>query len=94
MEKKTLLIDKKAFCDWYFDHEICKEFFDRHDILESLTSKGVFTITLQHILDNVGYLPEDVVAKKQNPVVDDRGEVDTTAYDIITFYKKKQNDKL
>ena len=36
---KTLLIDKQSFIDWYFDHDICKEFFNRHDILESLTEK-------------------------------------------------------
>jgi hypothetical protein len=87
MEKKTLLIDKKAFCDWYFDHEICEEFFDRHDILESLKNEGVFKITLQHILDSVGYLPEDVIAKKQKAILNELDEVDMSAYDKITFQK-------
>ena len=73
---KTLLIDKQAFIDWYFDHDICKEFFNRHDILESLTDKGVFTITLQHILDSVGYLPADIVAEGQEPMLDDNDEID------------------
>ena len=82
---KTLLIDKQSFIDWYFDHDICKEFFDRHDILESLTNDGVFTVTLQHILDSVGYLPADVVAEGEEPMLDDSDEVDMSLYDIITF---------
>ena len=85
MSDKTLLIDKQAFINWYFDHDICKEFFDRHDILESLTDKGVFTITLQHILDSVGYLPADVVAKGQKPILNDSDEVYMNEYDIIKF---------
>jgi hypothetical protein len=85
MTNKTLLIDKDAFIAWYFDHDICKEFFDRHDILESLTDKGVFTITLQHILDSVGYLPAQVVAEGEEPMLDDSDEVDMSLYDIITF---------
>ena len=90
MKKKTLLIDKDAFCDWYFDHDICKEFFDRHDILESLTDKGVFTITLQHILDSVGYLPADVVAEGEEPMLNESDEVDMSLYDTITFKNKQK----
>jgi hypothetical protein len=87
MEKKTLLIDKKAFCDWYFDNKICKEFFDRHDILESLKNKSVFKITLQHILDSVGYLPEYVISEGQKAILNELDEVDMSAYDKITFQK-------
>ena len=89
MEKKTLLIDKNAFCDWYFDHDICKEFFERHNILESLENNGVFKVTLENILKDVGYLPEDVVAEGQNPILNDNGEIDMSEYDIITFDKTK-----
>ena len=85
MANKTLLIDKQAFIDWYFDHDICKEFFDRHDILKSLTDDGGFSITLQHILDSVGYLPADVVAEGQKPMLDESDEVDMSLYDTITF---------
>jgi hypothetical protein len=90
MAKKKLLIDREAFCDWYFDHDICKEFFYRHNILESLRDDGVFKVTLQEMLDGVGYLPEDVVADGQNPIVDDRGEVEMGSYDSITFVKPKK----
>jgi hypothetical protein len=82
---KTLLIDKQAFIDWYFDHDICKEFFNRHNILESLTNDGVFTVTLQHILESVGYLPADIVAEGEEPMLDNHDDVDMALYDIITF---------
>lgn len=85
MTNKTLLIDKDAFIAWYFDYDIRKEFFYTHKILESLTKNGVFTVTLQQILDNVGYLPVDVVAKGQEPIVDERDEVCMDEYDTITF---------
>jgi hypothetical protein len=90
MTNKTLLINKDAFIEWYFDHYICKEFFYRHNILESLTNHGVFTVTLQHILDGVGYLPIDVVAEGQEPIVDDRDEVCMDKYDTITFGSKEK----
>jgi hypothetical protein len=89
MAKKKLLIDKESFCNWYFDHDICKEFFNKHKILESLENDGVFKITLEDILKNVGYLPEDVVAEGQNPILNNHNDIDMNAYDIITFDKTK-----
>ena len=89
MAKNKLLIDRQAFCNWYFDYDICKEFFKRHRILESLEINGMFKVTLEEILEDVGYLPEDVVAEGQNPILNDNGEVDMYAYDIITFDKTK-----
>jgi len=90
MAKKKLLIDKEAFCDWYFDEDIADDFFHRHQILESLSSDGVFKITLQEILDDVGYLPSNVVAEGQNPVLNELDEVDMYEYDVITFAKSKK----
>jgi len=87
MAKKILLIDKQAFCNWYFDYDICERFFKRHNILESLQNNGVFKITLENILKNVGYLPEDVVAAGQNPILNNNNDVDMNAYDIIKFDK-------
>lgn len=88
MTKKKLLIDKESFCNWYFDHDICKEFFNKHKILESLENDGVFKITLQNILDGVGYLPKGVVAEGQEPIVDEDDEVCMDEYDVITFAKQ------
>jgi len=87
MAKKTLLIDQQSFIDWYFDHDICKDFFYRHSILDSLTDKGVFKITLKHILASVGYLPERVISEGQTPILDDFGDIMITEYDIIKFKK-------
>ena len=90
MTNKTLLIDQDAFVEWYFDHDICKEFFNKHKILESLTDKGAFTVTLQDILDNIGYLPEQVVAEGQEPILDNHDEIDISSYDTITFGSKEK----
>lgn len=88
MEKKTLLIDREAFCDWYFDHDICKEFVYAHNIIQELKDEGVFKLTLQDILDSVGYLPLDLVAKQEQVIVIDKlGEVDMSYYDTIKFSK-------
>jgi len=89
MAKKKLLIDRQSFCNWYFDHDMCKDFFNRHGILESLEINGVFKVTLEEILKSVGYLPEDVVAEGQNPILNNNDNVDMNAYDIITFAKTK-----
>lgn len=85
MENKTLLIDKNAFCDWYFDHDICKDFFYTNNILEDLKSEGTFAISLEQILESVGYLPSDVVAEGQEIIYDEMGEVDMPAYRVIKF---------
>jgi hypothetical protein len=80
-----LLIDKQAFINWYFDHDICKEFFYTHNILGELKEKGTFTISLQDILNDVGYLPEDIVVEGQDVELDDNGEVAMFDYDEIVF---------
>ena len=89
MKKKVLLIDKQAFCDWYFDNEICEEFFYRHNMLQSLENHGFFKITLDDLLKKVGYLPEYVAKEGQNPILydNDKGNIDMNFYDIIKFAK-------
>jgi len=86
MENKTLLIDRNAFCDWYFDHDICKEFVYRHNIIQELKDEGTFTITLEDILDSAGYLPNNLVSSQQEVVIlDELDEVDMSYYDKIIF---------
>ena len=85
MKNKTLFIDKEKFCDWYFDDDTCNEFFDRYSVLSELIEKGTFEIKLDHILENVGYLPENVIADKQKPILDKYGEIDMNAYEQIIF---------
>ena len=85
MEKKKLFIDKEAFCDWYFDEDICEQFFDAYSIFSCLKEDGVFSITLKQILENVGYLPENVIADGETAILDEHGEIDMCAYDEILF---------
>jgi len=85
MENKTLLIDKEAFINWYFDYDITKDFFHSQGILQSLKDTGEFKINLQEILDGVGYLPESVVADGQEVILDNLLEVDMSEYDVIKF---------
>ena len=85
MKNKTLFIDRQAFCDWYFDDDIIKEFFYDHGILGSLKSEGKFSITLEDIFSNCGYLPVNIVAEGQKPILDESSEVDVFAYDKIIF---------
>jgi hypothetical protein len=80
-----LLINKERFIQWYFDYETQIEFFHRYDILGELKDKGVFSINLKDILDNVGYLPQDVAEDGQDVIIDAIEEIDINAYDEIEF---------
>ena len=80
-----LLINKERFIEWYFDHEIQTNFFHRHGILDKLKEKGVFTINLQDVLDNVGYLPLYVVEDEQDVESNILEEVEMSEYDEIKF---------
>lgn len=83
--KKVLLIDKKKFFNWYFDQDMIEDFFYSQGILNSLINKGLFTITADELLEGIGYLPEQVVAEGQNPILDDLDEINMNEYDEIKF---------
>lgn len=89
MAKKTLLIDRAAFIDWYFDHDMCKSFFDDQGIAQELKETGKFSVSAQALLDSAGYLPESVAAQDQpnqdQVVLDALEEIDMSAYDKIKF---------
>lgn len=85
MENKTLLIDRNKFCNWYFDYEICKDFFYDQNIMEELKTHGTYTLNLQDILDGLDLIPDTIVAEGQEALTDEWDEVDTSAYDKITF---------
>lgn len=85
MENKTLLIDRNKFCNWYFDYEICKDFFYDQNIMEELKTHGTFTLNLQDILDGLDLIPDTIVAEGQEALTDEWDEVDTSSYDKITF---------
>jgi hypothetical protein len=85
MENKTLLIDRNAFCDWYFDYDTCKDFFNDHKILYKLKTNGSFSITLQNILNGMDYVPTSIIADSQRHIYDDLEEVFLSGYDTIKF---------
>ena len=85
MENKTLLIDRNAFCDWYFDYDTCKDFFNDRKILYQLKTNGSFSITLQNILNGMDYVPTSVIADSQRNVYGDLEEVFLSGYDTIKF---------
>ena len=82
---KTLLINKKAFIDWYFDKDVKDTFFDDQSILKNLDTNGVFTIKLTEVLQQAGYLPQEVAEEGQDLILNEDGEIDKFAYDVITF---------
>jgi hypothetical protein len=87
MAKKTLLIDKEAFMKWYWDYDMCKTFFNDYDVYAKLLGHGVFTIKINDLITNCGYIPAGVVADGQEPILDEDDEVVLDEYDIIKFAK-------
>ena len=88
MKKKTLLIDRELFCDWFFDPDIVKDFVSDHKIIEKLIKTGKFTITADELLSSTGYLPPHVALEGQEVILDELDEVDTSAYYL--YFSQKQ----
>lgn len=82
---KVLLLNKGEFLNWYFDYEMKKTFFYDNNVLESLKYDGVFSISLEGLLDSVGFLPKQVAEDTENVVLDADGEIDMLYYDEIKF---------
>jgi len=85
MENKTLLVDRNAFCDWYFDYEVCKDFFYDQDILQQLKTHGTFNLDLQKILTGMDYIPANTIAEGQNYTFDDWDEIYLSDYENVIF---------
>lgn len=85
-KKKTLLIDREKFIGWFFsDTDIVEDFVWDHSVLNSLKKTGKFQITADELLDGTGYIPGNVVAKGQKPILDENEEVVLDAYDKFKF---------
>jgi len=61
---KTLLINKKKFCDWYFDEDMIADMGDR--LISELINEGRTEIDLQECLDFTGYIPTNIVINKKD----------------------------
>jgi hypothetical protein len=85
--KRTLLINRKKFLNWYFDDaDTLVEFLNDHKVIESIIKNGRFTLTAEDVLKQCGYFPKQVAQRGQGRIpVDDCNEVDLTQYDEVKF---------
>jgi hypothetical protein len=82
---RILKLDKQKFIDWYFSDDIIESFVSDNDVRGSLLSDGEFKMTLQGLLDSVGYLPVWVVSEDEVVAIQPNGDIDTEFYDEIKF---------
>lgn len=82
---RILTLDKQKFIDWYFSDDIIESFVSDNDVRGSLLSDGEFKMTLQGLLDSVGYLPVWVVSDGEVVAIQSNGDIDTEFYDEIKF---------
>ena len=69
---KTLIIDRLAFLDWYFqDVDITT------DVYTALLDAKKYTLNLEDLLESVGYIPEWILVEGQQFEVDENGDVNT-----------------
>jgi len=72
---ETLIVDKEKFLNWYNNDVDFTE-----SVIYSLMVNREYKITLDELLDNVGYIPEEVLVDGQQYSLDSFGDVDT--YDV------------
>lgn len=84
-KKKVLLINKEAFMKWFWDYDMSKTFFNDYNVYAKLLEHGVFMLTLDDLILNCGYIPSNVVADGQEPILDEKDEVVQDEYDVIKF---------
>jgi hypothetical protein len=89
MSEKTLLINRKHFVDWIFDYDDKKDFFQTYEVGKALLNDGVFTLSIDDLISNVGYLPVEVAEKGQDLSLDEEGDINTADYDLIAFSSTK-----
>jgi hypothetical protein len=82
---RILKLDKQKFIDWYFSDDIIESFVSDNDVRGSLLSDGEFKMTLQSLLDSIGYLPVWVVSDGEVVAIQSNGDIDTEFYDDIKF---------
>jgi len=73
----TLLIDKQKFLDWYND-----DVDFTASVIHDLMTHGEYRITLDGLLNEVGYIPEWVLVDGQEYTLDEIGDVDLTNVSI------------
>lgn len=83
----TLLVDTGSFLDWYFTHDVMRDFVKDQAVKQILFMKGRFWIRIQELIDACGYLPVDVVheSMRKNVKLDENEEVDLSYYTTFKF---------
>lgn len=89
MSEKKLLINRKNFIDWIFDYDDRKDFFQTYEVGKALLNDGVFTLSIDDLISNVGYLPVEVAEKGQDLSLDEEGDINTADYELIAFSSTK-----
>ena len=89
MSEKKLLINRKHFIDWIFDYDDRKDFFQTYEVGKALLNDGAFTLSIDDLLSNVGYLPVEVAEKGQDLSLDEEGDINTADYELIAFSSTK-----
>ena len=69
---KTLIIDRLAFLDWYFQYVDITT-----DVYTALLDAKKYTLNLEDLLESVGYIPEWILVEGQQFEVDENEDVNT-----------------
>ena len=68
---KTLIIDRLAFLDWYF-----QDIDLTNDVYIDLLSKKEYTLKLEDLLNSIDYIPTWVLVEGQQFEMDENEDVD------------------
>lgn len=87
MKKIVLKINARKLLHWYFDTD------DKAQILmdkfiDDLKREGIFTVSLEYMLDYAGYIPASLIVNKEDMLKEDKvtGEVqerDEYEYELV-----------
>lgn len=79
MEKKTLVIAREKFLNWYIDgsEDFMSEAFD------CLLEFGTYTLTIEDLLSRAEYIPEHILVEGQEYSLDENDDVDTSNAELI-----------
>ena len=89
----TLMIDRKKFCDWFFDTSQTE--ITGQSLVNELIAGGKCEMTLQECLDSIGYIPIHIVINKKDirkEDIDKYGQEisEPSSLYIIKLEKKKE----
>ena len=72
-----LNVNKARFISWMLSDNSDCLFLIRADLLASLKTEGIYTITVEEILDKAGYIPGELL------IPPEEGEINPSEHEII-----------